>query len=74
MVFFILSLVTKFFFDSIDINGLSLTLNYGLNKVRFMHPVLVGKRIRFRFSVLDYKELEQGARVFYKVVVEIEEN
>ena len=70
--FFILSLVSKFFFESMVIKGVSLSLNYGLNKVRFTHPVVIGSQIRSRMSVLDYLEIEHGARVFYKVIIEIE--
>ncbi|NND35119.1 MAG: MaoC family dehydratase [Saprospiraceae bacterium] len=70
--FFVLSLLSKFFFESIEIRGISLSINYGLNKVRFTNAVPVGSRIRAQISVIDYKEIQQGARVFYRVVVEIE--
>lgn len=70
--FFILSLVAKFFFESVEIKGISLGLNYGLNKVRFTHAVPVGSRVRAHISVLDYLAIEKGARIFYKVVIEIE--
>jgi acyl dehydratase len=70
--YFVLSLVAKFFFESVEIKGVSLGLNYGLNKVRFTHAVPIGSRVRAHFSVLDYLKIEKGARIFYKVVIEIE--
>ncbi len=35
-------------------------VNYGLNKVRFIEPVLVGDRIRARIRILDIREKKPG--------------
>ena len=42
---------------AIDIQGAAMTVNYGLNRVRFVTPVRVGRRVRNR-SVLQ--ALEEG--------------
>lgn len=47
-------------------------LNYGLNKVRFPAPVLVGSRIRLTVSMGDVAELATGEQLTFHHVVEIE--
>ncbi|WP_170970201.1 MaoC family dehydratase [Nocardioides jishulii] len=47
-------------------------LNYGVNKVRFPQPLLVGKRVRARASVVDVAELGSGVQVILRTTVEIE--
>lgn len=47
-------------------------LNYGANKVRFPHPVLVGKRIRARAALGDVVDLPAGKQVALTYTVEIE--
>ncbi|MBO0842459.1 MAG: MaoC family dehydratase [Nocardioides sp.] len=48
-------------------------LNYGLNKVRFPTPVLVGKRVRAKVAFGDVTELPTGLQVVIKTTVEIED-
>ncbi|MCB1669706.1 MAG: MaoC family dehydratase [Gammaproteobacteria bacterium] len=48
-------------------------INYGLDKVRFISPVRVGKRIRARFTLLEASEKQPGRYLLkHKVTVEIE--
>jgi acyl dehydratase len=47
-------------------------LNYGLNKVRFPHPVLVGKRIRGRASIVSLTDVPAGKQLTVSYTVEIE--
>ncbi|MBT8092666.1 MAG: MaoC family dehydratase [Gammaproteobacteria bacterium] len=48
-------------------------INYGSDKVRYLAPVRVGKRIRSRQTVLDITEKKPGQWLFrYAVTVEIE--
>jgi len=54
--FLTLSLVVPLFEEALPpLEGYSLTVNYGLNRVRFTSPVPVGSRIRgrFRFDAVD---------------------
>lgn len=47
-------------------------LNYGVNKVRFPSPVLVGSRVRGRVSIGEVAEIPAGRQLTLKYVVEIE--
>jgi acyl dehydratase len=47
-------------------------LNYGVNKVRFPHPVRVGSRIRSRVTMGEVTELAAGLQLTLRHVVEIE--
>lgn len=47
-------------------------LNYGVNKVRFPNPVLVGSRIRAHVSVGEVTDLPKGKQMTLKHTVEIE--
>jgi acyl dehydratase len=46
------------------------TVNYGLNRVRFPAPVPAGSRIRARFRVDDVEEVAAGRRVTVAVEVD----
>ena len=50
----------------------SLTVNYGLNRVRFTAPVPVGSRLRARFEVLCVDEVAGGAQLTLAATVERE--
>ncbi|WP_372460636.1 MaoC family dehydratase [Actinomycetospora endophytica] len=53
--------------------GVSMGVNYGLNKVRFPRPVAVGARVRARVTIADATDLEgDGVQVVQRVTVEIE--
>ena len=47
-------------------------LNYGLNKVRFPHPVKVGQRVRDVVTLLAVDDLPAGKQVTMKHVIEID--
>ncbi|GAA4675948.1 MaoC family dehydratase [Nocardioides nanhaiensis] len=47
-------------------------LNYGLNKVRFPNPVLVGARVRVNVTLAEVTDLPQGKQLTLKQVIEIE--
>ncbi|MGZ5400961.1 MAG: MaoC family dehydratase [Nocardioides sp.] len=47
-------------------------LNYGVNKVRFPHPVRVGSRIRNTVSVKEVTDLPAGKQLVLGHVIEIE--
>ena len=50
----------------------SLTVNYGLNRVRFTAPVPVGSRLRARFEVLSSDEVSGGVQLVVAATVERE--
>jgi acyl dehydratase len=47
-------------------------LNYGVNKVRFPHPVRVGSRIRSRVTMGEVTDLTTGKQLTLRHVIEIE--
>ena len=72
--FFTLSLLAKLQGEATIIpEGISMGVNYGLNKVRFLTPVRSGKRIRGRTKLVDVTEKAPGQLlVVNEVTVEVE--
>jgi acyl dehydratase len=52
--------------------GLRLTVNYGLNRVRFPAPVKAGSRIRARTTMKEVTEASGGLQVVRVVTIDIE--
>jgi acyl dehydratase len=52
--------------------GMSLRINYGLNKVRFPTPVRCGDRLRARTVVSAADAVEDGVQLIFTILVEIE--
>lgn len=52
--------------------GKKLGVNYGLNKVRFPHPVLVGARVRAHTKLLQVEEIQDALQIINVVTIEIE--
>ena len=48
-------------------------LNYGVNKVRFPHPVRVGSRIRVRVTMGEVTEVPAGRQLTLRHTIEIED-
>jgi acyl dehydratase len=71
--FLTLSLLPLFFQTAITVVESRLGVNYGLNKVRFMAPVLVGSRLRGRMTLLACQPIENdGVQLTWQVTVERE--
>ena len=47
-------------------------LNYGVNKVRFPNPVLVGSRVRAHVAMGEVTDLPTGKQVIMRYTIEIE--
>lgn len=67
-----LSLLAKFAGECVQVEGIKLAVNYGLNKVRFTSPVKVDSRVRARFVLVQVDDIAGGAQVVWKVTIEIE--
>ncbi|WP_025776872.1 MaoC family dehydratase [Brevibacterium sp. VCM10] len=70
--FFTLSLIPKFSAEIFSIEGMSMKINYGLNKVRFLQPVVVGSRLRGKVEVKDVIRGDKGTQVILAHTIEIE--
>lgn len=58
--FLTLSLLPRFLEAGLDIRGVRMGVNYGLNKVRFMAPVPVDSRLRARLSLAAFDRVADG--------------
>ena len=70
--FLTLALVVRFWDELVQLDDVELTVNYGLNRVRFPAPVPVGSRIRGRLRILDAAEVSGGAQATIAFQVEVE--
>jgi acyl dehydratase len=68
-----LSLLPSFLEGVLDVTGCGLTVNYGLNRVRFPAPVPVGSRLRARFHVVGAEEVAGGVQLTVAATVERED-
>ncbi len=71
--FLTLSLVVPLFQEALPpLDGYALTVNYGLNRVRFPAPVPVGSRIRGLFRVDGVEEVAGGVQATVAATIERE--
>lgn len=71
--FLTLSLVAPFLEQAASCEGLRMGVNYGLNKVRFVTPVRVGRSVRGRLQLLACEEVSaQAVQLTWQVTIEIE--
>jgi acyl dehydratase len=57
----LLPMLRGYKWDGVDINlGSKMVINYGSNRVRFISPVPVGKRIRLRSQLVSVDEIQPG--------------
>src|SRR5205809_3856617 len=57
-----MSLASHFLGQLVRVEGISMGINYGAEKVRFPSPVPVGSRLRGRGEILDAKEVPGGVQ------------
>jgi acyl dehydratase len=67
-----LSLVPVMVRTAFKIGDVRMTVNYGLNRVRFPAPVPVGSRLRGHFKLLSFEAIPGGAQVVVEVTCERE--
>ncbi len=67
-----MSLASHFLAQLVHVSGISMGLNYGVDKVRFPSPVPVGSRLRARGEIVDAKEVPGGVQATVRVTIERE--
>jgi acyl dehydratase len=67
-----LSLLPRFAWEIYTVEGVSTAINYGLNRVRFIHPVRVGSRIRSTATLVSVTEVPGGAQLVVSQRVDVE--
>jgi acyl dehydratase len=71
--FLTLSLIPYFFETGFSVRESRMVVNYGLNKVRFTQPVIVGSRLRAGFKLLAMEAVAGGAtQLTVEVAIEAE--
>jgi acyl dehydratase len=71
--FLTLSMLSAMAYDALpDIEGRTMGMNYGFDKIRFLAPVPAGSKIRARFKIAGVTRKAGQAVVRYGVSVEIE--
>jgi acyl dehydratase len=70
--FLTLSLLIPLFDEVLQVDGVAMGINYGLNKVRFPAPVPAGSRIRMTATLAELEEIAGGAQAVVDCVIEVE--
>lgn len=68
-----LSLLPYLYEQIIEARNIKMLVNYGMDKMKFGQPVLVGKRVRLTASLHNIANLRGTAKVEIKFKLEIEE-
>ena len=67
-----MSLASLFLPQIVLVHGLSMGLNYGVDKVRFPSPVPVGSRLRGKGTIISAIEVTGGVQAVIRVTIERE--
>ena len=70
--FLTLSLLSALMRDAVTVDGPRMTLNYGLNRVRFVSPVPCGSRIRARVALATFDDMGDSIQATWGVTIERE--
>ena len=71
--FLTLSLLSSFMGQAIQIrSGVRMSINYGLNRVRFPSPVRAESKIRVRFTLQSLKDVPDALEAVFDLKVEAE--
>jgi acyl dehydratase len=71
--FLTLALIPKFLPELFDLSGFSLAVNYGLNRVRFISPVLVGSRLSASATIVSVDEQAGALQLTFEVAISAED-
>jgi acyl dehydratase len=67
-----LSLLPHFMHQLYSVDNIAMAINYGFNKVRFITPVPVGKRLRARARITDVIKLDSALQATLVTTIEVE--
>ena len=67
-----MSLAAYFLGQLVRVSGISMGINYGVDKARFPSPVPVGSNLRGRGEILDAKEVPGGVQATIRITIERE--
>jgi acyl dehydratase len=67
-----LSLLPHLLHEVVDVQGVKMAINYGLNKLRFPSPVRVGKKVRLNVEAQAVEDVPGGVQCQLGCAVEVE--
>ena len=67
-----LSLLPVLMFQVLQVRGVTMAVNAGCDRLRFLNPVKAGARIRAHGELLSAEEVQGSVRVLVRATVEIE--
>jgi len=67
-----MSLVNYFLPQMIDVRGVSMGVNVGADRLRFLNPVRVGSRVRGTGEIVGVEEVKGAIQNVVRITVEIE--
>jgi acyl dehydratase len=70
--FMSLAMLSKMLEDLFQIDSVKMGLNYGLNKVRFPHPVPVNSKLQMQAVIKDIEDQHGGVKITFSCVVVID--
>jgi len=70
--FLTLSLISQLLASAVELRGVRMGVNYGLNRVRFTGPVPAGSRVRARFALAALDDIQGGVQFNWNVSMERE--
>lgn len=70
--FLTLSLLPRMMAEAVKVGGVRMSVNYGLNRVRFTAPVPSGSRLRARVTLSKLEKVDGGVQLLWGVTVERE--
>jgi acyl dehydratase len=68
-----LSLIPVYMHEVLDVQGMSMGVNYGCNKVRFPSPVIVDSKLRMGVAVGEVEDVKGGVQANLDVTMEVED-
>ena len=72
--FLSLGLITKFLSDAVKVNSLKMGFNYGLDTVRFPHPVVEGSLLRGIITLAKVEDQKFGGlKILWDIKIEIKD-
>lgn len=69
-----LSLANLFLPQLMEVQSVSMGVNYGCDRVRFPAPVPVGSRVRGAGEVISAEDVKGGVQVVVRITVEVEDS
>jgi acyl dehydratase len=67
-----LSLSNALLPEIVEVRGVSMGVNYGVDKVRFPSPVPVGSRVRARAELVAADDVAGGVQTTMRITIEVE--